>query len=72
MTASISEHFLVDDAVREEVNSFMETVKHSIDQLKVKVESFAARLDFLLEEVAVNGGDVGVMEAIRLAFQMNR
>lgn len=72
LTASIAEHFLVEDTTREEISNFMLKVKDSITELRVKVESFASHLDILLEDVLLEGRDITIMESIKLAFKMNR
>ena len=72
VTETITQHFLVDDSAREEITVFMTKVKAKVHSVKTKVKRFASRIDELLDDVLSHGREVGAVEVVKLAVEMNR
>ena len=72
VTETITQHFLVDDDARNEIEEYMAMVKKKVQQVKSRVEIFADKLDEILDDVIVNGGEFTVMASVKIAFEMNR
>lgn len=72
LTETISEHFLVDDESRANIEKFLNQTKIQMVTVKESIEAFGVELDVLLEAVIQDGKQVTFITAIKLAFQMNR
>ena len=72
ITETVSQHFLVDESAREQLEKVMKVVKEKMKLLQTKVEDFAMRLDKLLEDVILDGQSISILTSLKLAFQMNR
>ena len=72
LTETLTEHFLVDDETKANIEKFLAQTKLKLIALKVDIETFSMELDEILAGVMKGAEAIGFYMAVKLAFQMNR